>query len=380
MPWNDQSGGNDNNGGGRGPWGQGPSGGGGGGGQGGGQGPDLEELLKRGQDRFRKAARGGGGGGGGLGGFGVGGLFLIVLIAAGMWISTGVYSVDAGEEGVILRFGKHVRSETPGLHVHMPWPIEAHFTPNIEQERRVNVGATEPGERRAGNLAHERLMLTGDENIVDIDFTVQWNIANASDYLFNVENPEAAVRDAAQSALREVVGQTALDILLTNDRLAVEVRVQEISQGILDEYEAGIIINRVNLQNVLPPPMVQAAFDDVQSAEQDEIRFQEDANRDAVTVVENARGEASSLVLAAEAYRDQTIAVTQGEAARFISIYDEYVLAPEVTRQRMYLETMERVFSNMDKIIIDESGSGTGVVPYLPLNELQSSGTRPASR
>jgi len=373
MPWNDQSGGN-NNGGGRGPWGQGPSGGGGGG-QGGGQGPDLEDLLKRGQDRFRRAT-----GGGGAGGLGIGGLILIALLGFGMWISTGVYVVDAGEVGVILRFGKHVRDETPGLHIHAPYPIETHYTPNVEQERRVNVGATEPGERRSANLAPERLMLTGDENIVEIDFTVQWNITDAAAYLFNVENPEDAVRDAAQSALREVVGQSTLETLLTSERLPVEVRVQEISQGVLDEYEAGIIINRVNLQNVLPPPPVQAAFDDVQSAEQDEITFQEDANREAVSRVENARGRASAIVLAGEAYRDQTIAQAQGEAARFVSIYDEYALAPEVTRQRMYLETMERVFGGMDKIIIDESGSGNGVVPYLPLNELQNSGVRPTSR
>ena len=366
------------NGGGRGPWGQGPKGGGQGG-----QGPDIEELLRRGQDRFRRAAgrRGDGGGGRGIGfgNMGTGGFIIAALILLVAWIATGIYMVDAGEEGVITRFGAYERSETPGLHIHAPWPIEAHYTPNIEQERRVNVGSIEPGERRAGDRANERLMLTGDENIVEIDFTVQWNISNAAHYLFNVENPETAVRDAAQSALREVVGQSALETLLTSERLPIEVRVQEISQGILDEYETGILINRVNLQNVLPPQPVQAAFDDVQSAEQDEVTFQEVANREAVSRVENARGRASGIILAAEAYREQTIAQADGEAQRFVSIYDEYAQAPEVTRQRMYLETMERVFSDMDKIIIDENGA-SGVVPYLPLNELQSSGNNPSSR
>jgi len=205
---------------------------------------------------------------------------------------------------------------------------------------------------------------------------VQWNISNARDFLFNVERPEVAVRDAAQSALREVVGQTTLETLLTSERLPVEIRVQEISQGILDEYAAGIIINRVNLQNVLPPPQVQAAFDDVQSAEQQEISFQEVANRNAVQRVNAASGQADGILLAAEAYSSTTVAQARGEAQRFISIFDEYALAPEVTRQRMYYETMESVFGDMDKIIIDENSSGSGVVPYLPLNELQGTSSR----
>lgn len=366
------------NGGGRGPWGQGPQGGGGGGGAG----PDLEELLRRGQDRFRQARRGGGGGAGGgrgpgfgFGNFGAGGVVLMALVALGAWIATGVYMVDAGEEGVVTRFGAYDRSETSGLHIHMPWPIEAHYTPNIEQERRVNVGFNEAGERRAGNLAEESLMLTGDENIIDISFTVLWNINNAPDYLFNVQDPEGAVRAAAESALREVVGQSELQTLLTRDRGPVEARVQDIMQTILDEYGAGVSVNRVNLQNVLPPRAVQDAFDDVQSAEQDEVRFRNEATRDARTMTEQAGGQADQIIQQAEAYREQTIAQAQGEAQRFLSIYNEYANAPEVTRRRMYLETMERVLGDMDKVIIDD-GAGN-VVPYLPLNELQrrSSGT-----
>jgi membrane protease subunit HflK len=277
--------------------------------------------------------------------------------------------VDAGEEGVVMRFGAYERSETSGLHIHAPWPIESHYTPNIEQERRVNVGFTETGERRAGNLAEESLMLTGDENIIDISFTVLWNVKNAPDYLFNVQDPESAVRAAAESALREVVGQNELQTLLTRDRGPVETRVQEIIQNILDEYGAGVSINRVNLQNVLPPRAVQEAFDDVQSAEQDEVRFRNEATRDARTMIEQAGGQADQIIQQAEAYREQTIAQAEGEAQRFISIYNEYAEAPEVTRRRMYLETMERVMSGTDKIIIDD-GEG-GVVPYLPLNELQ---------
>jgi membrane protease subunit HflK len=369
------------NGGGRGPWGQGPQGGG----QGGGAGPDLEELLRRGQDRFRQARRRGGGGGGrgGLGGqfgnMGTGGLIVIALIILGAWIATGVYQVDAGEEGVVMRFGAYERSEAPGLHIHMPWPIEAHYTPNVQQERRVNVGFTETGERRAGNLAEESLMLTGDENIIDISFTVLWNIKNAPDFLFNVQDPEGAVRAAAESGLREVVGQNELQTLLTRDRGPVEARVQEIMQDILDEYGAGVSINRVNLQNVLPPRAVQDAFDDVQSAEQDEVRFRNEATRDARTMIEQAGGQADQIIQQAEAYREQTIAQAQGEAQRFIAIYNEYAEAPDVTRRRMYLETMERVMGDMDKIIIDD-GAG-GVVPYLPLNELQGrpSGTSSAA-
>ncbi len=374
MPWNDQSDGNGSgNGGGRGPWGQGPSGGGGG--QSGGSGPDLEDLLRRGQERFRRAAGGGGGGGGSFGGLGASGAFLAALLIFGAWIFTGVFQVDPGERGVITRFGEYDREVGPGLHLHMPYPIEARYVPNVEQIRRVNVGYNEQGERRGGNQAHERLMLTGDENIIQIDFTVLWNINNARNYLFNVRDPEAAVRAASESALREVVGQNELQALLTRDRAEVATRVQELLQNMLDEYGAGVLINTVNLQNVLPPDAVQAAFDDVQSAEQDEVRLRNQATRDARTMVEQAGGEAERILQQAQAYRDQTIAVSTGEAARFISIYDEYSQAPEVTRERMYLETMERVFGEMDKIILDEDGGG-GVVPYLPLNELQGSTSR----
>lgn len=376
MPWNDQSGGN-NNGGGRGPWGQGPSGGNGGGGQGGG-GPDLEDLLRRGQERFRRATRrnggGGDGGGGGFGGLGAGGAFIVVLLLLGAWLFTGVFQVNPGEVGVVTRFGAYDREVTPGLHLHLPYPIEARYVTNVQEVRRVNIGFAEEGERNRSRPS-DALMLTGDENIIRIDFTVLWNINSARDYLFNIRDQEGAVRAAAESALREVAGQNELQTLLTLDRAAVAERVETLLQGMLDSYGAGVNIVSVNLQNVLPPDDVQDAFDEVQSAEQNEVRAQNEANQYAAQITEEAGGRVEAIIQSAEGYREQTIAEAEGEAARFISIYDEYVQAPGVTRQRMYLETMERVFGDMDKIILDDDGNG-GVVPYLPLNEIQRSGSR----
>jgi len=361
------------NGGGRGPWGQGPQGGGGGGGN---AGPDLEELLRRGQDRFRRARQGGGGGMGGgrgpsFGNMGAGGLALIALVLVVFWLATtGWYRVQPGHRGVVLRFGALDRVEAPGPHLKFPWPIESAVTLQVENERSDQFGFRAVGTQRR-NVSDESLMLTGDENIGDIDYTVLWNITDAAAFLFNVEDPALALRSASESAMREVVSQTPLSVLQTNERADVAQQVKVITQRILDEYASGIRVNSVNIEAASVPPSVIEAFNDVQSAQQDEQRFQNEANRYARRISEEAEGEAARIRQEAEGYRDQTIADADGEAQRFIAVYNEYVRAPEVTRRRMYLETMERVFSDMDKVIIDDAGGG-GVVPYLPLNELQS--------
>lgn len=360
------------NGGGRGPWGQGPQGGGG---PGGSPGPDLEELLRRGQDRFRRARRGGGGGGGGglpgnFGSMGVGGLIGIILILLAIWLgTTGWYRAETGHRGVVMRFGALDRIEMPGPHLKWPWPIEMVTVLQIDEQRSESFGFREDSSRR-GNAREEGIMLTTDENIADITFDVQWFITDPAAYLFNVEDPNVTLRSAAESAMREVASQLPLSALQTQDRGNAPQRVMEITQRILDEYNTGIEVSVVNMETVRVPPLVTESYNDVQSAEQDEQRFENEANRYSRRILEEAQGETARITQEAEGYRDQTIADAQGEAQRFLAIYEEYRLAPDVTRRRMYLETMEQVFGDMDKIIIDNAG-GDGVVQYLPLSELQ---------
>jgi membrane protease subunit HflK len=275
----------------------------------------------------------------------------------------------------VLRFGKYVRDAQPGLNFHLPYPIESALTPKVTRVNRVDIGTRAVEEQRRGapsvNVPEESLMLTGDENIVDVDFSVFWLIKpdGVGDYLFNIQQPEGTVKAVAESAMREVVGHSEIQPILTGARQTVEVAVQELMQRTLDHYGAGVQVTQVQLQKVDPPSQVLDSFRDVQAARSDAERAQNEAQTYANRVVPESRGRAAQVTQAAEAYREQTVAEATGQSARFLKIYDEFKKAPDVTRERMYLETMERVLGGADKIIID-SGAQGGVVPYLPLNEL----------
>jgi membrane protease subunit HflK len=349
MKWNDQD---------RGPWragGKSP------------KSPDLEEFLRRSQDRLRSALPGGN-----LGGQWIA---LIALGAVVVWGFSGFFRVDPDELGVVLRFGKYVRDAQPGLNFHLPYPIESALTPKVTRVNRLDIGMRSVEDPRRGasrlNVPEESLMLTGDENIVDVDFSVFWLIKpnGAGDYLFNIQQPEGTVKAVAESAMREVVGHSAIQPILTGARQTVETAVQDLMQRTLDNYGAGVQVTQVQLQKVDPPAQVLDSFRDVQAARSDAERAQNEAQTYANRVVPESRGRAAQITQAAEAYREQTVAEATGQSARFLKIYDEFKKAPDVTRERMYLETMERVFGGTDKIIID-SGTQNGVVPYLPLNEL----------
>jgi len=278
----------------------------------------------------------------------------------------------------VLRFGKQVREVQPGLNYHLPYPIETVLTPKALRVNKIDVGMRVVDDSRRGatvrDVPEESLMLTGDENIVDVDFSVLWKIqpAKVGAYLFNIQNPEGTVKAVAESAMREVVGRSNIQPILTGARQNIESAVQDLMQRTLDHYNAGIMIQQVQLQKVDPPAQVIDSFRDVQAARADLERAQNEAQTYANRVVPEARGRVAQIVQNAEAYREQTVAEAQGQTARFTKIYDEYKKAPDVTRQRMYLETMERLFGNTDKIILDTGGSGQsgGVVPFLPLNEL----------
>jgi modulator of FtsH protease HflK len=365
MPWSNQGGGPWGSGGGgsKGPWGSGPQ-------SSGPTPPDLEQLLRRSQDKLKSVLPGGSLGGRGFA--------LLALGAIVLWGVSGFFRVQPDELGVVLRFGQHVREVQPGLNYHLPYPIETVLTPKALRVNKIDVGMRVVDDARRGatvrDVPEESLMLTGDENIVDVDFSVLWRIqpAKVRDYLFNIQNPEGTVKAVAESAMREVVGRSNIQPILTGARQTIEAAVQDLMQRTLDEYGAGILIQQVQLQKVDPPAAVIDAFRDVQAARADLERAQNEAQTYANRVVPEARGRVAQVLQAAEAYREQTVAEAMGQTARFTKIYDEYKKAPDVTRQRMYLETMERLFGSTDKIILDTAspGGGGGVVPLLPLNEL----------
>jgi modulator of FtsH protease HflK len=363
MPWSNQGGGPWGSGG-KGPWGSGPQ-------SSGPTPPDLEEFLRRSQDRLRTVLPGGG-----LGGKGIG---LIALLALVIWGFSGFFRVDPDELGIVLRFGQYVRDAKPGLNYHIPYPVESALTPKVTRVNRIDIGMRSAEDPRRGSrdVPEESLMLTGDENIVDVDFSVFWLIKpdGAGDYLFNIQQPEGTVKAVAESAMREVIGHSEIQPILTGARATIETAVQQLMQSTLDHYGAGIQVTQVQLQKVDPPAQVIDSFRDVQAARSDAERAQNEAQTYANRVVPEARGRAAQITQAAEAYREQTVAEATGQTSRFLKVYDEYKKAPDVTRERMYLETMERLFNGTDKIIMDSGPAGqNGVVPYLPLNEL----TRPA--
>jgi membrane protease subunit HflK len=370
MAWKNQGGpwGGGGNGGGQGPWG-----GRGGGGPSMSGPPDLEELLRRGQDRFRRALPGGFGGGRVVG--------LAVLAGIALWFASGFYRVQPGELGVELLFGRYLRVTTPGLNYWLPRPIGQVTTPNVERTNQINIGyrgsADVGGIGGARDVPQESLMLTGDQNIIDIDFVVQWRIKNASDFLFNIRDPEPTIKIAAESAMREIVGKTTLEDALTVKRQDVEGRTRDLLQNILDEYGAGVLIADVKLQKVDPPAQVIDAFNDVQRARQDKERKQNEAMTYANDILPRAKGEAQRMIQDATAYKEKLIREAEGEANRFLSVYNAYLEDKDVTRKRLYLERMQQILKDSEKVIIDKGGAG--VVPYLPLPELRRRTEPPAA-
>ena len=298
-------------------------------------------------------------------------LFIIGAIA--VWALSGFYRVDADEQGVVLRFGKYTNMTQPGLNYHLPFPIESVVTPKVSRVNRIDVGFRSSGEGSSAAIAdikEESAMLTGDENIVDINYSVFWVIKDASKYLFNVQDPIGTIKVVAETAMREVIARKKIQVILTQGRAEIENEVQKIMQQILDSYGSGVDITQVQAQKSDPPTQVIDSFRDVQAAKADKERAQNEAEAYANDVIPRARGEAAKITQEAEGYKREAVAQAEGEASRFIAIYNEYAKAKTVTQERMYLETMEKVLSGVNKIIIDKQ-SGSGVVPYLPLPELK---------
>ena len=392
----------------QGPWGQGPNDGnkntgGGGGNKGGGQPPDLEELLRRGKDRFKNVLPPGGGVG--LGGIGGKGIAVLALLGVLGWGLTGFYTVKTNEVALNMQFGKFIGKAGEGLNYNWPYPIGGVFKVPVLDVKNIEIGRSSSDPRRPSAGA-DSLMLTSDENIVDIGFNVQWRISplKPEAYVFAIQNPEGTIKAVAESAMREVIGRRLLQNVLPSQVAAVQAatpagaaaatsatqaavaaaaasaasaqseiqdEVQKGMQTVLDSYNAGVVIERVNIARIAPPQEVLAAFREVQAAVQDQARLRNEAETYASRIVPEARGQAERTVQEAQGYRERTVAEAQGAASRFRQVFEEYRKAPDVTRQRIFLETMERVFGGMDKIIMDTGSNGQGAVPYLPLNELQ---------
>src|SRR5262249_41096333 len=358
MPSTNQGGGGPWGSGGKGPWGSGPQGSGP-------TPPDLDKILRRGQDKLRRVLPGGNLGGRGFA--------LIALGVLTLWGFSGFFRVEPDELGVVLRFGKEVREVQPGLNYHLPYPVETAVTPKALRVNKIDIGMRVVDDIRRGgttmrDVPEERLMLTGDENIVDVDFSVLWKIkpAGVGDYLFNIQNPEGTVKAVAESAMREVVGRSEYRNITTTARQSIETAVHDLMQRVLDHYNSGIQITQVQLQKVDPPAQVIDSLRDVQAARIDLERAQNEAQTYANRVVPEAKGRAAQILQAAEAYREQTVAEATGQTARFLKIYEEYKKAPDVTRQRIYLETMERLLGSNQTTILD-FGAGNNVVPFLGL-------------
>lgn len=358
MPWKNQSGGGGGpwgGGNGNGPWGQGPKG------PTGPQNspPDLEEIIRRGQDRLKRALPGGGGSSSTI-------LAVLGVVLVAFWVFQAVYTVQPDELAVELRFGKpKTELSGPGLHFHW-WPIETVEKANTA-EKLIDLGEVR------GNTS-SGLMLSGDQNIVDVKFSVAYQVSDPKAYLFNVAEADEMVRQIGESAMREAVGRRPAQDIFRDDRQGIAIAVREILQQTLDEYMAGISVNAISIEDAAPPREVADAFDEVQRAEQDEDRFVEESNQYSNQKLGSARGQAAQVREEAAAYKNRIVQEAEGESQRFVSVYTEYAKAPDVTRKRLYLETMEKVLQGANKVIV-EQGSGQGVIPYLPLPALQE---RPA--
>ncbi|MBP7721145.1 MAG: FtsH protease activity modulator HflK [Alphaproteobacteria bacterium] len=357
----------------RGAWGGGgqkPPGGGGN------EPPDIDEMLRRAQANFRSVMPGE------LNSFSIIGIILAAVVA--LWLASGFFIVNPGDNVVIQRFGAWSRTaDKEGLGYHFPAPIETAETVKVNELRSMNIGFTEAydrtGERGQRDLPEESLMLTSDRNIVDLNIVLQWSIKSAEDFVFNIEDQENTIKQVAQSAIRDIVGQTEMFPIITNKREEVAAKTKAIIQQNLDEYRSGVTISQVLIKKAEVHPDVQDAFQDVQSAKQDAEDVQNRAEAYREDILPKARGLATQMNREAEGYKQSVIAKANGDADRFNSVYAAYLGGKDVTKERIYIETMEEVLKNAQKIILDKDG-GSGVVPYLPLNELNKSSVRAAPK
>jgi len=373
MAWNNNSGGPWGGGGGGnsgGPWGGGGNRGGGGGPFGSRRPPDMEDVIRRGQERLKNLIPGGFGS--------YKGIVLVVLAAVVIWLVTGFFRVQPNQQAIQLVFGKpYGKPVEPGLHYNLPSPIGTVVVVNVQDQRRTVIGAragqdrVTPYNRGPRPTSSENLMLTGDENIVDIEFTVFWMIKDVFKYAFVVRNGEENVRAAAEAAMREVIGKSNLQYAQTEGRTRIEQDTKDLLQRILDEYNLGVRIVQVQLQHVDPPQEVIGAFRDVQAARADKEKAINEANTYRNQVLPRAKGEAESIIQKAEGYKAQKIASAKGDIQRFNQVYEQYAKAKDITSERLYLETIEEVLRNVNKVLVDKS-CGPGVLPYLPLPELKS--------
>jgi membrane protease subunit HflK len=356
MAWNEPGGGRD-------PWG------GGGGDQGP---PDLDQVIRNLQTKlggiFGRGGAGGGRPGGGPGPAAIGGrgLALVAAVLVAIWAVAGFYIVDPAEEGVVTRFGKFVRTEGAGPHW-LPYFIERVEKVNVQQVRTAEIGFRSSG-RGQGVVGSESLMLTQDENIIDVKFAIQYRVKDAAQYLFSANDPDRLLRDVTESSVRETVGRSTMDFVITEGRSAVSASVQDLSQQILDHYAVGLVVTSVNMQDAQPPAQVQESFYDAVKAREDEVRFRNEAEAYANEILPKARGDADAAREQASAYRSRVVSVAEGETSRFSSVLQEYRKAPEVTRDRMYLDAMEEVLSNSSKILLEAQGSNN--LLYLPVDKL----------
>jgi len=338
--------------------------------------PEIDELMKKGQDQLRVLMGGRGGGGSGSNGSGAGGggggpaltrgtVGLGVLVAVGLWAFASFYTVKPEEKGVELFLGEYYKTTNSGLNF-APWPLVTFEKVVVTREQNEDIGV-------GGRGSEAGLMLTGDENIVDIDFQVVWNINDPAKFLFNLRDPRPTIRAVSESAMREIIAQSQLAPILNRDRGVIAARLEDLIQLTLDSYDSGVDVVRVNFDKADPPTQVIDAFREVQAAEQQRDRLEKEADAYAARVLAEARGEAAQTLEESEGYRAQVVNEAEGEASRFTAVLAEYEKAPDVTRKRLYLEAMEEVLGGMDKIILDEKAGGQGVVPYLPLNELRKS-------
>jgi membrane protease subunit HflK len=323
--------------------------------------PDLDELLRKAKESF--------GMGGGSGHDESGKVIILgIIIVALLWLGSGFYRVLPNENAVIQRFGALTRTQTePGMGYHLPWPVESLTKVNVTEDRRMTIGG-EASILRNNNGLSESLMLTSDANIVDLNVVVIWNIENAHDFIFNIRDPENTIKRVAESTIREVVGQTKLQPIITTGREQLAQRIKTLTQEILNSYKSGVAVRQVLIQAATVHPDVMEAFDDVVAAGQDAERFQNEASIYKNDIIPKARGEAIQIIQEAKGYKDSNIAKAQGDAQRFNQLYEAYVSGKDVTRERIYIETMESMMKNADKTIIDQEQGTQGVVPYLPLN------------
>ena len=331
-------------------------------------------TWRRGQDRLRSLLPGPG--------FSTGTLIVVLLIVLLGWLFSGVYIVGTNEQGIVLRFGRFVARTPPGINYHLPWPIETAYTLDVTRQRQINIGykIDEDNNNASVDVPSEAEMLTGDENIIDINFTVYWKVKDAGAFLFNVENPaetpDQTIKAVAESAMREVVGRSQFENILTQDREAIESEVRDLMQKTLDMYGQGVTVINVKMQKADPPDEVISAYRDVQAARADQERMRNEAEGFANTIIPQARGNAARIVQDAEAYRQKSIAEASGQAKRFLSVLAQYRTAPDVTRKRMYIETMSSILTGMNKVIVDNSAKG--VVPYFQLPSMLNNGTAAA--